>query len=382
MPAEALLRKAALERMASPEQLDMAMRVTSPLSWLALAVVGALIVTAVVLSIVFQLQVPVDASGLIMQGEIIRSVEISESGTLVEVGVGVGDLVEKGQIVAKLDPAELDTQIRTSRDRIEDLASQETARSKSVVDLKRSYQVQIGQLQERRANIEELVRRQIKTKNDLAAIDAQIAQIRSQIFNVDLGEAGRENQLKEERRKLQQLEASREGGSTVRSAHSGRVAAVLAEPGTEVAKGQRLLNLEDPDAPVRVLLFVPFAEGKKVLKGMPVRILPTTVKREEDGEMVGTIESVSSQPVTPEEVQSALNNDQLAQRFAKDTPFRVVAVPEVDESTPSGFKWTSAVGPDTAVAAGTPCTARVIVDHRRPISYVIPMVKRMTGISS
>ena len=36
-----LLRKAAIEKMASPEQLDMAMRVTSPLSWLALATLGS-----------------------------------------------------------------------------------------------------------------------------------------------------------------------------------------------------------------------------------------------------------------------------------------------------------------------------------------------------
>jgi HlyD family secretion protein len=44
---EQLLRKASLERLSSPEQLDMIMRVTSPLGWVALVAIGVLIVAGI-----------------------------------------------------------------------------------------------------------------------------------------------------------------------------------------------------------------------------------------------------------------------------------------------------------------------------------------------
>jgi len=160
---------------------------------------------------------------------------------------------------------------------------------------------------------------------------------------------------------------------------------VLAAEGELVTAGARLLNLEAADEPFQVLLFVPFAEGKKVRplddQGEPtkVRIAPTNVKTEEYGFIKGEILSVSRQPVTPEEVRRTLNNDQLAQKFAKDTPFKVIAKPKAAD-TPSLFEWTSAEGPPISISSSTPCTAQVIVEHRRPISYVIPLTKKALGM--
>ncbi len=130
------------------------------------------------------------------------------------------------------------------------------------------------------------------------------------------------------------------------------------------------------------MLFVPFGEGKKVLPGMTVRISPSTVKPEEYGFIVGQIQAISSQPVTPEEVRATLNNDQLAQRFAQDTPFRVRAVPQLDRSTASGFRWTSSGGPPQAISSNTPCSAQVVIAKRRPIEYVIPALKKTFGLGT
>ena len=42
-----LLRKASVEKLSSPEQLDMMMRVTSPMGWVAVVAIGAMIVVAI-----------------------------------------------------------------------------------------------------------------------------------------------------------------------------------------------------------------------------------------------------------------------------------------------------------------------------------------------
>ena len=51
-----------------------------------------------------------------------------------------------------------------------------------------------------------------------------------------------------------------------------------------------------------------------------------------------------------------------------------------DSSTVSGYDWGGAPGPGMQVTAGTPTEVRVLVEERRPISYVIPILRDLTGI--
>lgn len=375
-----LLRKAALERLSSPEQLDMAMRVTSPASWVALAAFGTLIVAAVIWSVVYQIPVKVDATGILLRGETIRTVRAPASGTISEFLVQAGDLVEEDQVVARLKLPELEMQISTTRDRIRDLEAQVDTQGDRLASLQSSYETQLRDLREQLRTKQRLYEKGLARRQDVLAIQGQIASVRAQMLQSDLGQTGRANTLEEERRRLEQLEAKLEKDAVIRTPYPGRVAAVLGAPGELVDAGSRIANLEEAGEPFRIVLFVPFAEGKKVSAGMEVRISPTTVRPEEYGFIVGNVESVSSQPVTPEEVRRTLNNDQLAQRYAKDTPFKIVADPELNAANPSGFAWTSSTGPPVEVSSSTPCSSQVIVDEKRPISYIIPATKKALGI--
>jgi HlyD family secretion protein len=165
--AQHLLRKAALEKMSSPEQLDMAMRVTSPASWIALSACGVLIVTAVVFSIVGRMPIKIDSSGILLRGDQVQTIQVVANGVIDRLDVKEGDLIEEGQVVAHLDLPELEGEIRASKDRISDLTSQGEVRTSQMTSLRQSYQQQINELYSRRRNIESLVERQIKTRNDL-----------------------------------------------------------------------------------------------------------------------------------------------------------------------------------------------------------------------
>lgn len=375
-----LLRKAALERLSSPEQLDMAMRVTTPVAWVAMTAFGTLIASLVAWSIVYQLPVKVDGSGILLRGETVRTVQVPATGTVVDLLVREGDMVEEGQVVAHLHLPDLVGQIASSRDRIEELEIQVSKQEGQMSSLRRSYEAQIRDLRSQLSTQEDLHRRGLARRQDVLAIQGQIAAIQSQMLQSDLGQTSRSNVLDEERRALRQLESKLETDTVVRSVHSGRVAAILASPGEMVSAGARILNLEEADEPFQFVIFVPFAEGKKIEPRMEVRLSPTTVQPEEFGFILGEIVSVSSQPVTPEEVRRTLNNDALAQRYAQDTPFKVVAAPRLDPATPSGFAWTSSAGPPIEISSSTPGSAQVIVERRRPISYVIPMAKKTLGI--
>ena len=166
----------------------------------------------------------------------------------------------------------------------------------------------------------------------------------------------------------------------MRSPFAGRVVAVRAGIGQSVRPGDALLSLESTKDPMRVIGFVPLAAGKKVLSGLEVRISPSFVRVEDYGFLLGKVISVSTLPVTPEEIQRIVANDALARQYIDLNPFQVVIEPLAGD-TPSGFRWTSSSGPPLEVGSGTDCTIQVVVETRKPISFVIPTVKKTLGLS-
>jgi len=49
-------------------------------------------------------------------------------------------------------------------------------------------------------------------------------------------------------------------------------------------------------------------------------------------------------------------------------------------STLSGYDWGGGSGPNLKLSSGTPTSVRVLVEERRPISYVIPLLRDLSGI--
>lgn len=374
-----LLRKAELERLSSPEQLDTAMRVTSPVGWVALVALGCLISGVVAWSIMARLPIMVDATGMLLRGADVKAVQVSAAGRVRQIKVKVGDLVEKGQIVAHLELAELASEIEATRARIGDLRKDHREWAARMGNLRATYQVQLNGLEAQLRNKKDLERRGLARKQDVLAVEGQIAQVKGQILQTQARDSDTGFQIGEQERELKKLTEQHERQSVVKSPSAGKVAALLVTQDELIDAGTRILSLEAAeDQPFQVLLFVPFADGKKVQADMPVRISPTTVKPEEFGYIKGRITEVPRLPVTAEEVRNTLNNEQLARRFAEDTPFRFVAVPEIKNGR---FQWTSAKGETIDIDSSTPCTAQVIIDRRRPISYVIPKLKEIFGVT-
>ena len=48
--------------------------------------------------------------------------------------------------------------------------------------------------------------------------------------------------------------------------------------------------------------------------------------------------------------------------------------------TPTGLRWSSSRGPGGALSAGTTATARIAVERRRPIAFVLPALRSTAGV--
>lgn len=94
-----LYRKASLDRISSPEQLDKALKVTSPMSWLALAGVTLIVIVTLLWSIVGTIPVTITTPGLVSSLVGSNAIYSNETGTVVSVRVRPGDEVHLGDTI-------------------------------------------------------------------------------------------------------------------------------------------------------------------------------------------------------------------------------------------------------------------------------------------
>lgn len=377
---ENLLRKASVEKLSSPEQLDQMMRVTSPMGWVSVVAIGAIIVAAIVWSVTFPMPVKVDGRGFMVRGEAVREVQILAGGTVLSVEVKTGDVIESGTVVARLSMPDIEARLISARALLGELEAQTSSSGSQTASIQGRLRAQISRLEADRKQKQQLVDRGLLTSAAVAAIDQQITSLQNSLAQSMIGTGDRGLRVEDKRLEVKELESKLAADAAVRTPFSGRVVAVRAGVGQPVRPGDALLSLESISDPMRVIGFVPLAAGKSVSAGLEARISPSFVRVEDYGFLLGKVVSVSELPATPEEVQRIVANDALARQYLDLNPFQVVIEP-IPAETPSGFRWTSSAGPPVQVGSGTDCTVQVVVETRKPISYVIPTIKKTLGLS-
>jgi HlyD family secretion protein len=377
-----LFRKAALERLASPERLDEMMRVTSPAAWLALAALGAILVILITWSVLGSISIKVHGRGILLRGEAVLDVTSGAYGRVAEIIVAENEVVREGEVVARLHQPELDERIRNKNSELETLISQAARNRRDQGRIISRLETQADEFRAKVETQEEAVAKGLltnstllNTKQQLTATEQQIAQIRA-----NLGEW--QNRIDGVRREISQLQTQLGSTTEVTSPYTGRVLEVTANVGDLLSQGSRIVTLEAFEEPIEAVIYIPAADGKRVQPGMRAQISPSTVKSEEFGFIIGEVDSVSDFPVTPEGLRKVLRNEALvANLTGQSAPIEIDVTLLEDAATESGFKWSSSSGPPMKVFSGTICTASVTVEKKRPISYVLPILRSAVGLT-
>ncbi|MBD2385851.1 NHLP bacteriocin system secretion protein [Cylindrospermum sp. FACHB-282] len=122
---DSIFRKESLERLSSPERLDQLMQVVSPKDWIPLAALGGLVVIGLIWSIFGRIPITVTGRGVLIRPDRIVSFESPISGQLQSVNVKTGECIEKGYVLATIDPKELKLQLQLQRSKLAQLQTQE-----------------------------------------------------------------------------------------------------------------------------------------------------------------------------------------------------------------------------------------------------------------
>ncbi len=412
-----IFRKVALERLSSPEQLDQMVQVTDPRGWLALAGLGALLVAAVGWGIWGSIPTEAQGDGILLRQGGISDLVANASGQVQEVLVSVGDVIEKGQPVAKIQQFALLRQIADDRSKLAALQSQygEAAR---VAGQQKGLRAR--DLAQQRANLERTIEALGKdltllhdrveaqqsllndglitketflaTQQSLNAKRDALAQARLDLNGLDLKriEADqaldqqletRQTTIRDLELEIKELNAKLGENVNIVSPYSGRVLEVLANHGDVVNPGTAILSVEVLSEDLQAVLFVPASTGKTVLKGMTVRLSPSTVKREEYGSMLGKVTWVAEFPSSSRGMTRLLGNEALVTRLmAQGPPIQVNVSLLRDPSTPTGYRWSSSRGPNLKISSGTLASGDVVVKEDRPFRLLIPRIREATGL--
>lgn len=368
-------RPEALEAHTSPDQLDQPLPLLRPGWWgllLALLLLGG---SGLAWSILGRVPVRVQGRGVLLRPESLLPVPSRSSGPVEQILRREGDCVAAGAAMARIEQVEQGLRLEEGQRRLEQLRRQDglarlqanRERAMAAADLER--------LQPYRSSGAIAEETFIEKERALQRLEGQQlaeAQQRGQAINAEALALGRQRQ---------ELERNR----VVVAPVAGCVVETLVQPGAVVGPGSVLFNLERRDrrSGLVSMAYFPSRDGKRLRPGQPVRVTPTTTRAQRHGGIQGRILRIRPLPVSREALRQRLGLESLVEAVQPgggEPLIEVVTSLQRDPHSRSGYDWGGGGGPDLVLTAGTGTEVSVLVEGRQPISYVIPLLRDLSGI--
>lgn len=415
-----LFRPQALAKVTDPDQLDQTLRIVRPRHVLGFGVVAAVMAAGLIWSMLSTAPVKVGGAGVLLSPAGVVTVTALDAGHVDRLLVQPGERVAKDQPIAIIrHPERLDAlnaaaeEARAVRDRYqalqEEFAAQDRHQAELMTRMREAYANRVASLEAQDANLgkrhvgEARLRDKgmvsginlYETETQLAQVRHELAMARNRITELALEHEQqadqRRQQLAELRiqtqnltRRAENLHREYERKRQVLAITAGLVAEIAVDVADPVAPGQTIVRLSVDDAAgeagLTAIAFLPAAVGKKVKRGMPARVSPSTVKVELDGYVLGEVVRVAELPASREAMTNRLENAALADEILKQgTPIEIEVALQRAADTPSGYAWSSAQGPLIRLEPGTLARTEVVVDRVHLISLLFPAMDHVFG---
>jgi multidrug resistance efflux pump len=318
-----LFEKESHEHLTRLSQLNTAVSVVGLKGWLTLAFFLLLTVAVFLWSIFGSIPIAVNGNCLIFAASHIKKLSYSSSGTVKKIYVNVNDRVHKGQLLMEIDDPVLEMKIKDQEELLHSIDESGSLSS----DL--AYQM----------NIEK-----IKQKNILDELLYQKSLLK------------------------------------VVSQHEGTLIQIFVSEGGRVDIDVPILYVREdyePDSLI-VLAFMALSDGQRLKSGMETFITLDNVDSAKYGSIKATIDEVHMYPTDKDDYYTHLiPSSSLQNYFLKGPTPKILLIikPQLSSDTPSHLAWSSKEGPPSKVQSGSIGTAQVIIERKKPISYILPSVE-------
>lgn len=412
-------KEPALKGINSSEQFDQRIRVIPPATRVLAAATAVVCLAALAWAVFGSVPTRVMGRGVVLstqEGNF--AIAAIAAGPVVEVLVKPGDRVVAGQPIAIIEQKLLVTRIENALAEVERLEANLTllraADAAQIIASDEAAKRQLAAIDEqvaanevRRDRLRELVTAYsgLRAKGmisqsefiarqeqyDLTTLD--LANAKARKVQVELAAATKRDDLADtERQKQAEIDLKKAGvdrlrvemevGSFVRSPISGIIREIRLGRGSVAAAGAVVATVgPDRESYYQVMVLLRGKTRKRAAPGMEAHIVPDSVKKEEYGSMRGRVTSVSDEDVSVAHVEQIVHNDQLTKNLFGGEPALLAYVELVpSKDNPSGFEWWSGKGPPYKITAGSVATVDIIVERVRPITLVIPALRKLLSI--
>ena len=355
-----LYRKTALEKLSSPEQLDREIVIVSPSFYLAVLGAALIIISALVWSIFGKLPLYVSANGIYMNRGGIHSVYSDQPGMVDEILVETGEEVKKDQVIVVLSSRE----------------------AKHTLE----------ELEKRRTFVEEVT---LNSLNDVATDDNKaLLYLKSQKLTPDSNALALSGNETEASALAMQFDAEKNAAlalldrqiadcreqisrNEIRSSLDGIVTELAVADGQVIAAGDYVARVSRGDQTDNVVVcYVPVTEGRRIKVGMKASVYPSTANKQEYGHMRGSVEYVDEYVTSRAEIRNQVAVTSLVDTFIQDGPVIEVRLNlEKDETTESGYWWSSKKGRSMDLVNGTMVAADISIEEKAPITMLLPYIR-------
>lgn len=400
------------------DNLDTPQILSLPIT-IALVILSGGVGSLLIWSVVYELPITASGSGLIYQAPQLVGVRAAGSGLLKALHVKVGSSVQPGSRLAELDVR--DQEVMTSEaSRQKELASQNRkvaiesipgelaeqiiANEKLLNDIGRNIQQQQGILSAQTKNLNAY--KKLEEKGFVSSVELlsyqekavqlqnSIGQTRSQ-YNTLL--AKRENTkrelasaLNEARSKYVSAEATQRVrqhklllSQNLRSPIQGQVSQITTWPGSTVAEGQELFVISPSQGSLTAAFLISGSDAGRIKFGDLALLSPASAPPQRYGYLKGVVTSVTPYPTTQAAYASLIGSETLAKQVFDSQESKVPLLVEVNPTYKEGkLVWSGSDGPSWPITSGSLAKVKVIYHSRKPITYVIPWLRKITGISN
>lgn len=373
-----MFRQKALDALNTPEKLDQPIQLIRPTFWALLISLSGLSIYLIAWSVFGRIPVRITGKGILAETNTLQMLQSEQPGRLVSYHVKTGDCIKKGQIVATIDPEDFQLKIKKLKGELSALQRQnivenELAKKQLAIvqnDLNRliPYRGQ-GSISEQTFIEKESLLQQLR-----ARLESEMNNRRNIILNKQL--------------ELDATVKEQASKTIIRSPQDGCISDILAKIGQYIQPGSTVLELASSSSKTSLDSLGYFSpnDGKRIRVGQSVRITPSTTNAQRHGGIEGRVISVKELPVSKEALMIRLGNSSLVDSIFNGGQNQSTPLIEVrtslrkDPTTYSQYYWGGGPGPELKLSPGTPTEVRVLVEGRQPISYLIPLLRDLSGI--
>lgn len=414
-------RREAVLEYATAQQNYHLIRIITPRVWIILIAAGLFLVTSLSWFFFGTIVTRVKGQGVFIEktGSLHGVSFHGTTGYVQSIEVEIGQKIKKGDVLGIVDAPNLENtthhlqklvnEIQTQYDNLSRQSLQAIqTREKQWMNERTKLNEIIGYEQNKIKRLQPLLEAKkqasekgIVSKEDLINTEIQYSQLAQNVLNNQAAlstmdadfDAYKENwnervmglklQLNEQKKNLQTLQGESLADDKLRSPIDGYVFSIEAEKGDYVKEGQDLFYLSPSREKLIVQAYVPAIQGKIIEKGMPAEIVPSFTEALEYGSIKGTVFQVSEYPESFGSMKAILKNNSLVKQFSDLGPVIAIKIALTENKKNfSGLEWTSSHGPHIHFSKGTLANVSILVEKRRPVSFILPRAEKLLHVGN